>query len=143
MYSMSVKPAKNVDAYIAAAPKEVLPKLRAVREAIREVAPDAVESISYGMPFYSFKGETGFQARLCYFGLLKGRISFYVRPLVLEEHMDEAAEYMTGKSALQFPLERPIPISLIKKLVGNGIRKHTAGEDNLHARTSVKRFRDV
>ena len=48
-----MKPVKNVDAYIAAAPKEVQPKLREVRTAIREVAPAAVESISYGMPFYS------------------------------------------------------------------------------------------
>jgi uncharacterized protein YdhG (YjbR/CyaY superfamily) len=138
-----MKRAKNVDAYIAAAPKEVQPKLRAVREAIREVAPDAVESISYDMPFYSFKGETGFQARLCYFGLLKGRIAFYMRPLVLEEHMDEAAGYVTSKSALQFPLDKSIPISLIKKLVSNGIRKHAAGEDNLHAGTSLKRSRHV
>jgi uncharacterized protein YdhG (YjbR/CyaY superfamily) len=62
---------KNVDEYITAAPKEVQPKLREVRAAIREAAPEAVESISYGMPFYSFKGESGFKARLCYFGLLK------------------------------------------------------------------------
>jgi uncharacterized protein YdhG (YjbR/CyaY superfamily) len=136
-----MKPAKNVGAYIAAAPKDVQPKLREVRKAIREVASDAVESISYGMPFYSFKGETGFRARLCYFGLLKGRVAFYLRPLVLEEHMDEAVGYMTSKSALQFPLDRPIPISLIKKLISNGIRKHVAGEDNLHARSSVKRSR--
>ncbi|TLX99039.1 MAG: DUF1801 domain-containing protein, partial [Thaumarchaeota archaeon] len=60
---------KSVDEYIAAARKEVQPKLREIRTAIREVAPDALESISYGMPFYSYKGEQGFKGRLCYFGL--------------------------------------------------------------------------
>jgi uncharacterized protein YdhG (YjbR/CyaY superfamily) len=125
---------KSVDEYIAGAPKEVQPKLREVRAAIREVAPGAVESISYGMPFYSFKGESGFKGRLCYFGLLKANIGFYLRPLVIEEHMDEVAKYATSKSALQFTLDRPIPVSLIKKLVRDGIKKHEAGEDDLHAR---------
>ncbi|MGI0091284.1 MAG: DUF1801 domain-containing protein [Nitrososphaerales archaeon] len=67
-------------------PKEVQPKLREIRAAIREAAPDAVESISYGMPFYSFKGESGFQARLCYFGLLKKtkKIAFMSAPSSLK-----------------------------------------------------------
>jgi uncharacterized protein YdhG (YjbR/CyaY superfamily) len=125
---------KNVDEYIAAAPNDVQLKLRDVRAAIREAAPDAVESISYAMPYYSFKGETGFKARLCYFGLLKNRIAFYIRPLAMEGHLDEVSKYQTAKSALQFPLDRPVPISLIKKLVREGIKKHTAGEDNPHAR---------
>jgi len=124
-----VKPAKDVDTYIQNAPKEVRPKLREMRTAIREAAPDSKEAISYGLPFYSFRGETGFQARLCYFGFLKDKIVFYVRPVFLEEHMDEAKAYLSTKSALHFPLNRPIPIELIKKLVINGIRKHTAGED--------------
>ncbi len=53
--------AKNVDEYIATTPREMQPKLRQIRAAIKEVAPDAVESISYGMPFYSYKGEVGFK----------------------------------------------------------------------------------
>jgi uncharacterized protein YdhG (YjbR/CyaY superfamily) len=121
--------AKNVDAYIENAPKEVQRKLKEIRTVIREAAPDSVETISYGMPFYSFKGESGFHARLCYFGLLKNneRIVFYTRPVFLEEHIDEVQAYLTTKSALQFPLDRPIPVELIKKLVRNGIRKHKAG----------------
>jgi uncharacterized protein YdhG (YjbR/CyaY superfamily) len=124
-----VKPARDVDTYIENAPKEIRPKLREMRTAIREAAPDSIETISYGMPFYSFKGETGFQARLCYFGFLKERIVFYTRPAFLKEHMDEAETYLSTKSALHFPVNRPIPIELIKKLVTNGIRKHEAGED--------------
>jgi len=126
---------KSVDEYIAAARKEVQPKLREIRTAIKEVAPDAVESISYGMPFYSYRGEQGFKGRLCYFGLLKTGIGLYLRPLVIAEHMDELTEYQTTKSALQFPLDKPIPVGLIKKLVRDGMKMHEAGEDNLHARS--------
>ena len=125
-----MSPAKDVDMYIESAPKDSQSKLREIRAAIREAAPDSVESISYGMPFYSFKGESGFQARLCYFGLLKKRIAFYARPMVLEEHMDDVEPYMTAKSALQFPLDRPVPARLVKELVRTGIRKHAAEKDD-------------
>jgi uncharacterized protein YdhG (YjbR/CyaY superfamily) len=125
---------KNVDNYIASAPKEVQPKLREVRAAIREVAPDSVESISYGLPFYSYKGESGIKGRLCYFGHVKAGIGLYLRPPIIEEHMDELAAYKTTKSAVQFPLNRAIPISLIKKLVRDGMKKHEAGEPDSHAR---------
>jgi uncharacterized protein YdhG (YjbR/CyaY superfamily) len=58
-----------------------------------------------------------------------------MRPTVIGEHEDEVAQYMTTKSALQFPLNRPIPIPLIKKLVKEEIRMHEAGEDDSHARS--------
>lgn len=67
------KTSKSVDEYIENTPRDVQPKLREIRMAIQEAAPAAIESISYGMPFYSFRGESGFQARLCYFGLLKSK----------------------------------------------------------------------
>ncbi len=122
--------AKDVDTYIDGAPNEVRPRLRQVRRAIRQSAPDAVESISYGMPFYSFKGETGFGARLCYFGLLKKKIVFYTRPVFLEEHADEVKRYQSAKSALHFALDKPIPVRLIEKIVSTGTRLHDVGERN-------------
>jgi uncharacterized protein YdhG (YjbR/CyaY superfamily) len=125
-----MKPAKDVDTYIAAAPPDVQPKLRELRAAIREVAPDAVESISYGMPYYSFKGESGFESRLCYFALRKTSVAFYLRPPVIEKHADEVAEYRSTKSALRIPLNRPLPVPLIKKLVKDAKTKHEAGADN-------------
>ena len=120
--------AKDVDAFIESAPNEARPRLRQMRTAIKEAAPGAVESISYGMPFYSFSEESGFGARLCYFGLQKGKgkVAFYTRPAYLAEYKREVEPYMTAKSALQFPLDRPIPIDLVKKIVRNGIRKHRA-----------------
>lgn len=116
-----------MDSFIEATPKEAQPKLRVIRAAIREAAPDAVESISYGMPFYSFRGESGFQARLCYFGLLKKKVVFYTRPAFLEEYMGKVEPYLSTKSALHFRLDTPIPVRLVKKLVRNGVKKHAAG----------------
>jgi uncharacterized protein YdhG (YjbR/CyaY superfamily) len=74
------KAAENVDAYISAAPKESQGKLREVRTAIREAAPTAKESISYGIPFYDYNG------RLAWFGLQTAHIGLYLRPPVVEEH---------------------------------------------------------
>lgn len=123
---------KDVDQYIAGAPKNAQPKLREVRAAIRDVAPDAVESISYGMAFYSYKGKSGIRGRLCYFGLHTTHIGLYLLPPIIEEHVDELAGYETTKSALHLPLDRPIPVSLIKRLVGDAIKSH-AQEDNSDA----------
>ena len=123
-----MKASRSVDEYISAAPEKVRPKLRQLRAAIREVAPDAVESISYGMPFYSFRGESGFNARLCYFGVMKDSIAFYMRPHVFEEHSEGVAEFKSTKSTLHFPIHRPIPVSLIKKLVRTGIKSHEVRE---------------
>ena len=102
---------KSVDAYISAAPREVQPKLRKVRAAIREVAPAAAESISYGMPFYSYRG------RLAWFGLQRAHIGLYLRPPVIEEHRGDLAGYQTTKSAVHLSLNKEIPVPLIKKLV--------------------------
>ncbi len=117
---------KNVDEYIAAAPREAQPKLREVRATIREVAPDADESISYGMAFYSYKGKSGIKGRLCYFGLHRAHIGLYFRPPVVEEHLGVLAGYETTKSAVHLPLERPIPVPLIKRLVKDAMKMHDA-----------------
>jgi uncharacterized protein YdhG (YjbR/CyaY superfamily) len=68
------KAPKDVDEYIAGAPEETQDKLQKIRMAIREAAPTAVESISYGIPYYDYRG------RLAWFGLAKAHIGLYVRP---------------------------------------------------------------
>jgi uncharacterized protein YdhG (YjbR/CyaY superfamily) len=115
-----MKAAENVDAYISAAPKEVQGKLREVRAAIREAAPTAKESISYGMPYYDYKG------RLAWFGLHTAHIGLYVRPPVIEEHKNELVGYETTKSAVHLSLDKRIPVMLIKKLVKARMRKNEA-----------------
>jgi uncharacterized protein YdhG (YjbR/CyaY superfamily) len=122
------KTPKDVDEYISAAPKEMQKKLREVRAAIKEAAPNANESISYGMPFYSYKGKQGVKGRLCYFGLQEAGIGFYLRPPVIDQYMDELAKYASTKSALRFPLDGPMPVPLIKKLVRARMKIDEAGD---------------
>ena len=109
-----------MDEYISAAPKEARAKLEEMRAAIREVAPTAVESISYGLPYYDYRG------RLAWFGLMKTHVGLYLRPPVIEEHRAELAAYGTTKSAIHFPLDEPVPVSLVKKLVRARMRKNDA-----------------
>jgi uncharacterized protein YdhG (YjbR/CyaY superfamily) len=116
------KKASSVDEYIAAAPKEAQGKLREVRAAIKEVAPAARESISYGMAYYSYKG------RLAWFGLHTAHIGLYLRPPILHEHESELAAYQKTKSSLHLPLDRKVPVALVKKLVRAAMKKNEAKE---------------
>lgn len=111
------KTSKEVDAYIARAPKEVQAKLKAVRVAIREAAPNAAESISYMMPAYD-------KGKIAWFSIMKMHIGLYLRPPIIAEHKKELAGYKTTKSAIQFPLDKKIPPGLIKKLVKARIKKN-------------------
>jgi uncharacterized protein YdhG (YjbR/CyaY superfamily) len=114
---MTRQPA-TVDEYISAAPKQAQAKLKEVREAVREAAPGAKESISYRIPYYSYKG------RLAWFGLFTSHIGLFVRPPVLEEHKDELKGYTMTKSSLHLPLDKQIPTALVKKLVREAVRKN-------------------
>jgi uncharacterized protein YdhG (YjbR/CyaY superfamily) len=110
--------AKSVDAYIKAAPKELRRKLHDIRRSITTVAPYAEETMSYGMPAYRYKG------RLAYFAYFKQHISLFVMPPVLLTHKKETSGYSTTKSAIHFPLNKKIPVVLIKKLVRAGMRQN-------------------
>ena len=114
------KAPKDVDAYIASAPKEVQGKLKELRTAIKQVAPTAIERISYGMPYYDYKG------RLAYFAFAKSHIGFYIPPPVIEEHKSELKNYETAKSTIRFPLDKSLPFALIKKLIKAKMKKNDA-----------------
>jgi uncharacterized protein YdhG (YjbR/CyaY superfamily) len=102
---------KTVDEYIDSCPKEHQAKLQQLREIIKEAAPKAEEKISYGMPYYGYKG------RLAYFGLAKHHIGFYIMTPVIEDHWEEVKEYAKTKVTMQFPLDKELPVSLINKLI--------------------------
>jgi len=106
-----MKSPKNVDEYIAQAPAEVQQKLQELRTIIKAAAPEAEERISYGMPYYYYKG------RLVYFQLWKKHIGFYVPTPVVEEHKSELQDYETTDATIRFPLNRKLPLDLIKTLV--------------------------
>lgn len=105
-----IKPT-TVDEYIALAPQDLQAKLKQIRQTIKEVAPDAEEKLSYGMPYYGYKG------RLAYFAYAKNHIGLYVPPPVIENHAEELKKYVTAKATVQFPNDQALPVVLIKKLV--------------------------
>lgn len=112
------KTPKDVDTYIKTAAKEVQGKLKELRTAIRQVAPTAIERISYRMPYYEYKG------RLAYFAFAKSHIGLYIPPPVIEEHKSELKNYKTTKATIRFPIEKPLPIALIKKLIKAKMKKN-------------------
>ena len=118
-----MKPAKDVDEYIALAPKEIQGKLKELRATIKAAAPRAEERISYGMPYYYYKG------RLVYFSLLKKHIGLYALTApVLEEHKSELEGLVTAKGTVRFPLDEKLPIARIKKLVKAQAKKNDKAE---------------
>ena len=111
---------KNVDAYIAAAPKGVRSKLRQLRAVIRKTAPKAAERIGYGMPYYHYQG------RLAYFCLWKAHIGLYLPTPIVEEHKRELAAYETARATVRFPLNKKLPVALIRKLIKARMKKNEA-----------------
>jgi uncharacterized protein YdhG (YjbR/CyaY superfamily) len=112
-------PAKTVDDYIAAAPRETQVKLAQLRKVIKAAAPGADEYISYGMPFYR-QGE----ARVA-FAAFKNHIGFFGVSSVIAEHRQELAGYrQTAKGTIHFPIDKPLPVALIGKLVKARIKKN-------------------
>jgi uncharacterized protein YdhG (YjbR/CyaY superfamily) len=116
---MKTKP-KTVAAYIAAAPKEIRAKLTQLRAIIRATAPKAEEKISYGMPYYGYKG------RLAYFAAAKRHVGLYVMPPIVANHKKELKKYETLTATVRFPLDEPLPTALIKKLVRAGVKQNEA-----------------
>ncbi len=102
--------AKNVNEYIAKAPKDVRSKLIELRTLIKQLAPKAEEQISYGMPSYEYKG------RLVYFAAMRGYIGLYIPPPIIAQHAKELQLYVTTKSAIHLPTNK-LPVALIKKLI--------------------------
>ena len=109
---------KDVDAYIAAAPRAVQGRLKELRRVIRAVSPTAVERISYGMPYYACKG------RLAYFSLWKAHIGLYIPTPVIAEHLRDLRGYATTDATVRFRLDRKLPVALIRKLVKARMKKN-------------------
>ena len=103
---------KTVDEYLSQFPPETQKLLQQVRETILATAPDADESISYGMPAYKLNGKP-----LVYFAGYKNHIGFYATPTGHEAFKDELSKYKQGKGSVQFPINEPLPIDLIKRIV--------------------------
>nr|WP_315201623.1 DUF1801 domain-containing protein [uncultured Flavobacterium sp.] len=103
---------KSVDEYIQTFPKDTQALLEKVRQTIIKKAPEAIESISYGMPAYKTYGKP-----LVYFAGYKNHIGFYATPTGHKEFSNELANYKQGKGSVQFPIDYPIPYWLIEQIV--------------------------
>jgi uncharacterized protein YdhG (YjbR/CyaY superfamily) len=107
---MQTNPPKTIDEYIAGFPPEVQERLKAIRQVIHEAAPQATEKISYQMPTFYLNGN------LVHFAAFKNHIGFYPAPTGLEAFKEDIAKYKHSKGAVQFPLDRPVPYDLIRRM---------------------------
>jgi uncharacterized protein YdhG (YjbR/CyaY superfamily) len=103
--------AKTIDEYIAAFPKDIQKKLIEIRNVIRKAAPDAEETISYAIPTFKLKGN------LVHFAAFKNHIGFYPAPSGIEAFKKELSAYDSSKGGVQFPLDKPLPLLLITRIV--------------------------
>ena len=107
---MNNKP-ENIPEYIAGFPEDVQKLLEQVRNTIKKAAPAATEKISYAMPTYFLEGN------LVHFAAYKNHIGFYPAPSGLEAFEKDIAKYKHSKGAVQFPIDKPIPLALISRIV--------------------------
>ena len=102
----------TVESYIETFPEQVQLKLKKLSFAILESAPLATECIIYGMPAYKLNGKP-----LVYFAGYKNHIGFYATPTGHEAFAKELSFYKQGKGSVQFPIQEPLPIELISRIV--------------------------
>ena len=104
-------PTKTIDEYISNSPAELQPILKKIRATIKKSAPKAIETINYGIPTFTLKGN------LVHFAGFKSHIGFYPTPSGMEKFKKELSPYETAKGSVKFPLDQPIPYDLIEKIV--------------------------
>jgi uncharacterized protein YdhG (YjbR/CyaY superfamily) len=103
---------KTIDEFIASYPKNVRDVLEELRRAIRESAPNAEETISYGIPTFDLNGR-----HLVHFSAYKNHVGFYPTSSGIKAFKKELSPFKTSKGTVQFPLNKPIPLDLVKKIV--------------------------
>jgi len=101
----------NIDEYIATFPMDIQKKMQELRAVIKSSATDAVEKISYQMPTFYLNGN------LIHFAAYKNHIGLYPTPNGIEAFSDELSKYKGGKGSKQFPLNEPLPLDLISRIV--------------------------
>ncbi len=127
-------PPKNVEEYLAAVPKEAKVSLEKLRQIIKAAAPQAEEVISYRMPMFRYHG------MLVAFAAFSTHGSFFVMsPAVMEAHNTDLKSYDTAKGTIHFEFAKPLPASLVKKLVKARIKENEAARDRRQSKRKEKK----
>lgn len=108
---------ENITEYINAAPRKSRKKLREMRACIRAAAPGAKESLKWGMPAFSY------QRILVTFAAFKHHIGFYPTPSAVKAFAKDLSKFVTADASILFPLEKPLPLSLIRKITRFRVRE--------------------
>ncbi len=122
--------AKDIDDYISNFPMDIRNMLEEVRATIAEAAPKATEAIKYAMPTFVYKGN------LVHFAAFKNHIGFYPAPTGIVAFAKELAPYKQGKGSIQFPIDEPMPLKLITKIVKWRVKET---EENEVAKQAAKK----
>jgi uncharacterized protein YdhG (YjbR/CyaY superfamily) len=101
----------DIDTYIADFPEDIQALLQEIRSTIHKAAPEATEAIKYAIPTFVLNGN------LVHFAAFKSHIGFYPTPTGIDEFDKELSVYKQGKGSVQFPLDQPMPLDLITRIV--------------------------
>lgn len=109
---------KTIDEYINTFPPDVQRILNELRQTIKAAAPQAEETINYQIPTFTLHGN------LVHFAALKNHIGFYPTPSGMEAFKKELSGYKGAKGSVQFPLDQPLPLPLIRKIVEYRVKEN-------------------
>ena len=123
-------PPTTIDAYISGFPEDVQEILQNIRSIIRDAAPEAEEAIKYQIPTFVLGGN------LVHFAAFARHIGFYPTPSGIEQFKDSLSAYHSAKGSVQFPLESPIPYSLIKRIVKFRVKE---SRDKMSSKSKTKK----
>jgi uncharacterized protein YdhG (YjbR/CyaY superfamily) len=110
----------TIDQYIRTFPKAVQATLEKFRRTIKKAAPDAEEAIRYGIPTFRLNGN------LVHFAAFKDHFGFFPGPAGIDVFKKELSAYETSKGTIRFPADKPLPLSLITKIVKYRVKENTA-----------------
>ena len=127
---------QTIDEYIKTFPKDTQKILESVRQAIKNAAPKAEEAINYQIPTFKLNGN------LVHFAAFKNHIGFYPGSKAIKDFQKDLTKYKSSKGAVQFPIDKPMPLSVIQKIVKQRVKENSIKtikklkEDN-HAKTKI------
>ena len=134
MSSKTQKKFKTVEEYIATFPKEIQELLESMRSIIKSAAPKAEEQISYNMPAFQL------DKMLVYYAAWHSHIGFYPTASGIEEFKEDLSKYENSKGAIKFPIDKPLPASLITKIVKFRVKENL---EKTNSKILAKKFREI